>query len=65
MDAPCQVAATPPGVGILKKGLQHAVPAFGDPKKVGLTVPPTSTKLSVVLSQSLWHPTDLAVRPIC
>ncbi len=64
MDAPRQVAATPPGVGIPRKGLQRAVPASGDPKKAGSTVPPTSTKLSVVLSQSLWHPTDLAVRPI-
>jgi serine/threonine-protein kinase ULK4 len=64
MDAVRQVAATPPGVGIPRKGLQRAVPASGDPKKAGSTVPPTSTKLSVVLSQSLWHPTDLAVRPI-
>jgi serine/threonine-protein kinase ULK4 len=34
------------------------------PQEGWIDSPPTSTKLSVVLSKSLWHLTDLAVRPI-
>ena len=60
MDAMRHVAATPPGVGIPRKGSQRGIE---EPKKEPAG-PPNPSKPSVVLSQSLWHPSDLSVRPI-
>jgi serine/threonine-protein kinase ULK4 len=65
MDSLRHVAATPPGVGIPRKGLHRAPPVSDQPKKdPPVCVPSHTIKPSVVLSQSLWHPSDLSVRPI-
>ncbi|KAG0627834.1 hypothetical protein M758_2G231400 [Ceratodon purpureus] len=64
LDAMRQVAATPPGVGIPRKAPQRGPPGSEEPKKEPAVGPPNPSRPSVVLSQSLWHPSDLSVRPI-
>lgn len=60
------VAATPPGVGLPRR-VQRA-PLHADQKKLNLNSPAQGNaeplKTSLVLSQALWHPSDLVVRPI-
>ncbi|XP_024394414.1 serine/threonine-protein kinase RUNKEL [Physcomitrium patens] len=60
LDTMRQVAATPPNVGIPRKASQRGTE---EPKKEP-TPAPNPARPSVVLSQSLWHPSDLSVRPI-
>ncbi|MCO5588972.1 hypothetical protein L7F22_042936 [Adiantum nelumboides] len=61
-----EVAATPPGVGLPRR-VQRS-PLHPDQKKLNLNSPAQGTaeplKTSLVISQALWHPSDLAVRPI-
>ncbi|KAL2644142.1 hypothetical protein R1flu_011729 [Riccia fluitans] len=62
-----EVAATPPGVGVPRK-LQRQTSDIREIKK-NTPVPssqPTAepVQASLTLSQALWHPSDLAVRPI-
>jgi serine/threonine-protein kinase ULK4 len=64
LDAMRQVAATPPGVGIPRKGSQRGPGGVEEPKKEAVVGPANPSRPSVVLSQSLWHPSDLSVRPI-
>lgn len=64
LDAMRHVAATPPGVGIPRKGSQRGPSATEESKKEPVVGPPNPSRPSVVLSQSLWHPSDLSVRPI-
>ena len=59
-----QVAATPPGVGIPRKGSHRAPPGTEEPRKEAVVSPPNPSRPLVVLSQALWHPLDLSVRPI-
>ena len=64
LDTMRHVAATPPGVGIPRKGSQRGPSATEESKKEPVVGPPNPSRPSVVLSQSLWHPSDLSVRPI-
>lgn len=64
LDAMRHVAATPPGVGIPRKGSQRGPSGTEESKKEPVVGPPNPSRPSVVLSQSLWHPSDLSVRPI-
>ncbi|KAH7436627.1 hypothetical protein KP509_05G028600 [Ceratopteris richardii] len=61
-----EVAATPPGVGLPRR--TQRAPSHADHKKFNLSSPVQGTtdppKTSLLLSQALWHPSDLAVRPI-
>ncbi|KAI5081191.1 hypothetical protein GOP47_0004374 [Adiantum capillus-veneris] len=61
-----EVAATPPGVGLPRRA--HRSPLHADQKKLNLNVPVQGSteplKTSLVILQALWHPSDLAVRPI-
>lgn len=64
LDAMRHVTATPPGVGIPRKGSQRGPSGAEESKKEPVVGPPNPSRPSVVLSQSLWHPSDLSVRPI-
>ncbi|BBN03345.1 serine/threonine-protein kinase ULK4 [Marchantia polymorpha subsp. ruderalis] len=62
-----EVAATPPGVGVPRK-LQRQTSDVRDLKK-NSSLPSSQAagepaKASLTLSQALWHPSDLSVRPI-
>lgn len=60
-----EVAATPPHVGLQRRAQRPA--DFADEMGKGASVSPASadpSKVYVNLSQALWHPSDLSVRPI-
>lgn len=59
-----EVAATPPGVGIPRK-LQRAAAVAVEQAKATSAPPSTAAERPALpLSQCLWHPSDLSVRPI-
>ncbi|XP_024534759.1 LOW QUALITY PROTEIN: serine/threonine-protein kinase RUNKEL [Selaginella moellendorffii] len=58
-----EVAATPPGAGIPRKA-QRIAALTGEKKKPAVSKAEDHPKASITLSQALWHPSDLAVRPI-
>uniref|UniRef100_A0A7I4CYJ5 Protein kinase domain-containing protein n=1 Tax=Physcomitrium patens TaxID=3218 RepID=A0A7I4CYJ5_PHYPA len=64
LDAMRHVAATPPGVGISRKGSHRAPPSNEESRKDLGAGHSNANRPLVVLSQALWHPSDLSVRPI-
>jgi serine/threonine-protein kinase ULK4 len=61
-----EVAATPPGVGLPRRVQRTQI--HSDQKKLTMNSPAHGNgeqlKTSLIISQALWHPSDLAVRPI-
>lgn len=59
------VAATPPGVGLQRRGQRSAGFAAEMVKEVPVSPAHADpSKVSINLSQALWHPSDLSVKPI-